>query len=68
MAVFAKPFHKAIADNGLARTWGVRVLPALFAVNPKTGHVIPVAYGMVSQDHMIERIVTLIEGKNRHVN
>jgi hypothetical protein len=38
-------------------------MPALFAVNPNTGHVIPIALGMTSIDQMEIRIMSLV-GKN----
>ena len=55
---------KSEQDNGLAKTWGIEMLPALFAVNPNNGHVIPVAYGMASLDEMEMRIMALIETKD----
>jgi conjugal transfer pilus assembly protein TraF len=54
-------FKNTTNDNGLLQTWGVQVLPALFAVDPNTGHVIPIAYGMTSLDEMEMRIMALIE-------
>ena len=54
-------FKNVTNDNGLLQTWGVQVLPALFAVDPNTGHVIPIAYGMTSLDEMEMRIMALIE-------
>jgi hypothetical protein len=39
-------------------------LPALFAVNPKTGDVVPVAYGLTSLDQMENRIMTLLKDKH----
>lgn len=56
-------FPGAIANNGLAETWNVKVLPALFAVNPHTGHVIPVAYGMVSAEDIVDRLMILVDQK-----
>jgi conjugal transfer pilus assembly protein TraF len=55
-------FSRNVRDNGLAETWGVSVYPSLFAVNPKTGDVIPVANGMISIEEMEDRI-TAIGGK-----
>lgn len=54
-------FKNTVPDNGLFEQWNVQVLPALFAVNPTTGHVIPVAYGLTSIDEMENRIMKLIE-------
>jgi conjugal transfer pilus assembly protein TraF len=53
-------FKKIVSDNGLFRQWQVEILPALFAVNPHTGHVIPIAYGMTSIDEMETRIMKLV--------
>lgn len=52
-------FERSVQDNGLAETWGVNSYPSLFAVNPKTGHVIPIANGMISIQEMEERIMAL---------
>lgn len=52
-------FKRSVQDNGLAETWGVSTYPSLFAVNPKTGHVIPVAVGMISIQEMEERIISI---------
>lgn len=54
-------FARNVQDNGLADTWGVNTYPSLFAVNPKTGHVIPIAVGMISIEEMEERIMTIME-------
>jgi conjugal transfer pilus assembly protein TraF len=56
-------FSRSVQDNGLAETWGVNIYPSLFAVNPKSGHVIPVAIGMISIQEMEERIIAII-GEN----
>jgi conjugal transfer pilus assembly protein TraF len=53
-------FSRNVKDNGLAETWNVSVYPSLFAVNPKTGDVIPIANGMISIEEMEERIVSII--------
>ena len=54
-------FPGAVPDNGLLQQWDVQALPALFAVNPQTEHVIPIAYGMISIDEMETRILKLWE-------
>ena len=61
-------FPNAQPDNGLFDQWQQggsqgRVMPALFAVNPNTGHVIPIALGMTSIDQMEIRIMSIV-GKN----
>lgn len=53
-------FKRSVQDNGLADIWGVSTYPSLFAVNPKTGHVIPVANGMISIQEMEERIISIM--------
>lgn len=53
-------FERSVQDNGLAGMWGVSSYPSLFAVNPKTGHVIPIANGMISIQEMEERIMALV--------
>lgn len=58
-----KEFRDAQPDNGLFTAWKGEVLPSLYAVNPNTGHVLPVAYGLTSLDQMEERIMTLMEKK-----
>lgn len=53
-------FPDAQNDNGLFQAWEVKVLPSLYAVNPSTKTVIPVAYGVTAMDEMENRIMTLI--------
>ncbi len=57
-------FERSVQDNGLAETWGVSSYPSLFAVNPKTGHVIPIANGMISIQEMEERIMAIVGGED----
>ena len=47
-------------DNGLFQQWQVKVMPALYAVNPNTGHVMPIALGMTSIDQIEIRIMSLM--------
>ncbi len=56
-------FNEALADYGLVAKWQIPVLPALFAVNPKTEQVVPVAFGLTTLDQMETRIMALIEGR-----
>ena len=53
-------FPNAQNNNGLFEVWGLKVLPSLFAVNPKTKSTIPIAYGLTSLDEMENRIMTLV--------
>lgn len=62
-----KYFDRNVKDNGLAEIWGVASYPSLFAVNPKNGHVIPIANGMISIEEMEERILS-ISGENDESN
>jgi conjugal transfer pilus assembly protein TraF len=60
-------FPNAQPDNGLFEQWQQggqgqgQVMPALYAVNPNTGHVIPIALGMTSIDQMETRIMSLVK-------
>lgn len=56
-------FPKVQKDNGLAAQWGIDNIPALFAVNPKTKHILPIAYGLVAIEEIERRIVTLMGGE-----
>lgn len=44
-------------DNGQADRLGVRYFPALLLVNPKTKHISPVSYGLITQDVLAKRLV-----------
>jgi len=54
-------FKDALPDNGLIEQWKVQVLPALFAVNPKTAHIVPLAYGLTTIDQIEDRLMTLLQ-------
>ena len=56
-------FPEIQSDNGLFAAWKVEVLPSLYAVNPNTGHVLPIAFGLTSLDQMEERIMILLKEK-----
>lgn len=60
-----KLFERNVKDNGLAETWGVSAYPSLFAVNPKTGDVIPIANGMISIEEMEDRIMAVTKGEEK---
>jgi conjugal transfer pilus assembly protein TraF len=49
------------SDNGIAKKLNVDVVPAVIAVDPKTGEVIPVSYGLVSIDELSYRINLLAQ-------
>lgn len=48
-------------DNGLSAHWDVQAIPAVFAINPETNHVIPVANGFTALDEMEKRLVTIVQ-------
>ncbi len=54
-------FPEAKPDNGMARQLGVEVVPSLFAVNPQTGHILPISHGMTTQDEIEKHILVLTE-------
>jgi conjugal transfer pilus assembly protein TraF len=56
-------FPHAVADQGLFESWGGEFLPALFAVNPKTEQVIPLAYGLTAIDQIETRLMTLMKNQ-----
>lgn len=49
-------FPNAKADNGAGRLFHVKVVPALFLVNPKTRQVIPVSYGLMTEQAIANRL------------
>ena len=55
-----KAFPRAQKDNGTARTLGIQALPVLMAVNPKSGHVIPLSYGLSTHDQIEDRMRVLL--------
>ena len=54
-----KEFPRPLENNGIIQKWKVEAFPALFAVNPHTEEVIPIAYGMASIDEIESRIMLL---------
>lgn len=51
-------------DKGQAKKFNVTQWPALFLVNPNTRQIIPVTFGLISQDELTTRIVTLVTQLN----
>lgn len=49
-------FPEAKRNNGIAERLQVLHVPALIAVHPKTGKLIPLAYGMVSESEIEKRV------------
>jgi conjugal transfer pilus assembly protein TraF len=56
-----KEFPGSQRDNGAASKLNIEQVPALVAVNPQTGHLVPVSYGMQSVDQLEERFRLLRE-------
>jgi conjugal transfer pilus assembly protein TraF len=54
-------FPNAQQDNGAAVKLNVSHLPTLLAVEPKSGKVIPLSFGMSSQDQIEDRIRVLVK-------
>lgn len=50
-------FPQSRTDSNLARQMGVRHIPAVFAMNPLSKKVMPIAYGLVSQSELKENIL-----------
>jgi len=51
-------------DTGISAQLGIQTVPALLLVNPKRRDIIPIAYGLVSEQELIQRITTL----TAHIN
>ncbi len=58
-------FPNALADQGLIAEWKVEFFPALFAINPKTGHRLPLAYGLTALDEIEDRVMVLVKAPNK---
>ncbi|MBY0281584.1 MAG: type-F conjugative transfer system pilin assembly protein TraF [Alphaproteobacteria bacterium] len=54
-------FPDAKPDQGQAAELGIEVVPSLFAVNPQTGHILPISHGMTTQDEIEKHILILTE-------
>jgi len=52
-------FPHSFQDQGQAKKFNVTVEPALFVVNPYTHKAIPLAYGLISQADLKNRILTI---------
>lgn len=49
-------FPRSRRDNGAAEKLGIRTVPALLAVNPKTGNILPLSYGLSTHDQIEARV------------
>ncbi len=54
-------FPNAVPDNGSAKALKVYSLPSLFAVNPSTQQIIPIANGALSLSELEENILKIME-------
>jgi conjugal transfer pilus assembly protein TraF len=43
-------------DNGIAQTLDVREVPALFLIEPSSGRIVPIGYGVLSESELLERL------------
>ncbi len=56
-------FPQPRRDNGTARRLGVRTVPALYLVQPKTRTVQPVSFGLLGPSELEQRLLALIPGE-----
>lgn len=65
---FLSDFPDSKYDQGQALRFQISVVPALFAVNPKTGKAQPIGYGFMTRDelesHLYDFYLRLQEGKS----
>lgn len=55
-AQFSPLFPKSQVDSGLANQMKVKHIPAVFAMNPYSKTMMPIAYGLVSQSELKENL------------
>ena len=56
-------FENAKRDNGVSTSLGIKAVPALVAVHPRSGDMIPLAFGYVSESEIEERVDALVINK-----
>lgn len=49
-------FPDAVADNGWAAELGVTVTPALYMVNPRSKDIVPLGFGVLTEEDIADRI------------
>lgn len=54
-------FPEAQPDNGAARRLNIETVPTLLAVNPETGQVVPLSFGMSTEDTIEDRVRVLVQ-------
>ena len=52
-------FPTAKQNNGIAERLQIGHVPALIALHPRTGQLIPLAYGLVSESEIEQRVEVL---------
>ncbi len=60
-------FPNSHPNQGQAQSFHIKVEPALFTVNPYTHQVIPVAYGLISESDLRQRILELANESRKGV-
>ena len=53
-------------DNGASTTFHVSVAPALFLVDPDTRKVLPISYGLITENEISSRIYEISKVLNQH--
>jgi conjugal transfer pilus assembly protein TraF len=61
-------FPNARRDNGMAARLQITHVPALIALHPKTGKLLPLAYGMISESEIERRIEMLTKLSDKIAN
>lgn len=61
------PFEQVRQDNGISRTLRVPQVPALFLVQPHTGQITPIGFGILSESQLLERISTVTSPESRRL-
>ncbi|MGB2686312.1 MAG: conjugal transfer protein TraF [Olleya sp.] len=56
-------FENAKKDNGVSARLGIKNVPALIAVHPKSGDMIPLAFGYIGDSEIEERVDALVINK-----
>ncbi len=52
-------YPDATPDNGIANQLGINVVPAVVALHPQSQQVIPMVFGLVSEEELLRRMSTL---------
>lgn len=52
-------FPNPRGDNGISQVLKVKQVPALFLAHPSSGTIVPLGFGVLSENELVERIVTI---------